>query len=103
MQGDTAEAQAELEALRRERALLIDKLNNHPEVRKYAGGMPLRDYYPSKPMQHGTLAACQQAPCLEGTFFVLPCEECSLQGAETASRLTGNVHLAHSFEQYILW
>lgn len=48
MQGDTAEAQAELEALRRERALLIDKLNNHPEVRKYAGGMPLRDYYPSK-------------------------------------------------------
>lgn len=31
------ETQAELEALRRERALLIDKLNNHPDVRKYAG------------------------------------------------------------------
>ena len=36
-QGNDAEAQAELEALRRERALLIDKLNNHPDVRKYAG------------------------------------------------------------------
>ena len=29
--------QAELESLRQERALLIDKLNNHPYVRKYAG------------------------------------------------------------------
>ncbi len=31
------EASAELNALREERALLTDKLNNHPDVRKYAG------------------------------------------------------------------
>ncbi len=31
------EAAAELRALREERALLTDKLNNHPDVRKYAG------------------------------------------------------------------
>ena len=37
VQGADEETQAELEALRRERALLIDKLNNHPDVRKYAG------------------------------------------------------------------
>ena len=37
LRGTTAEADAELEALRNERALLIDKLNNHPDVRKYAG------------------------------------------------------------------
>ena len=37
LRGSTAEADAELEALRNERALLIDKLNNHPDVRKYAG------------------------------------------------------------------
>ena len=37
LRGTTAEAEAELEALRNERALLIDKLNNHPDVRKYAG------------------------------------------------------------------
>ncbi|CAK0736757.1 hypothetical protein CVIRNUC_000798 [Coccomyxa viridis] len=36
LRGTTAEADAELEALRNERALLIDKLNNHPDVRKYA-------------------------------------------------------------------
>ena len=37
MQGSDADSQAELESLRQERALLIDKLNNHPDVRKYAG------------------------------------------------------------------
>ena len=37
LRGTSAEADAELEALRNERALLIDKLNNHPDVRKYAG------------------------------------------------------------------
>ena len=37
MQGSDAETQAELDSLRQERALLIDKLNNHPDVRKYAG------------------------------------------------------------------
>ena len=45
LRGTTAEADAELEALRNERALLIDKLNNHPDVRKYAGVhlMPLAE------------------------------------------------------------
>ena len=37
VQGSNAEMQAELDSLRQERGLLIDKLNNHPDVRKYAG------------------------------------------------------------------
>ena len=51
MQGSDAEAQAELDSLRQERALLIDKLNNHPDVRKYAG----RVHYLHSP--HGFLSS----------------------------------------------
>ena len=50
------ETQAELEALRRERALLIDKLNNHPDVRKYAGKASLLS---GSPWRRSAAACCQ--------------------------------------------
>lgn len=53
------EMAAEMNALREERALLTDKLNNHPDVRKYAGAP-----------QHQNAACC--LTCAAGRTCMCP-------------------------------